>query len=403
MALTRAGRIVMVLSGLALVGYGLHRYGVFERTVAPPAAPGATVPPERKEVTVRLSLLYGTEKERWLKAAVEAFARKRPEIGVELRGMGTIEAVRAIADGREKPTVWSPADDIALNLLDAEWSLQKGTTIVERTGEDAPQPLVITPLVMIAWEERAKVMATAAKGGDPSDWRVVHALSSSPKGWLGIGGPAEWGYVKPGHTAPNASNSGLQTIVLMAYAFHQKSSGLKPADILNEGFQKWLREIEGAVNKFGSSSGTYMKDMILYGPSRYDFIWNYESVAIGDMGAAQGRWGNLAIFYPRPTLWSNHPFALLGGDAITPEQRVAARALREFLLSKEIQASALAFGFRPANPDIRVLSDDPNNPWNRLKPYGIRVDVPAVAEPPSGEVTRLLLETWRRNVESAVR
>lgn len=29
------------------------------------------------------------------------------------------------------------------------------------------------------------------------------------------------------------------------------------------------------VGRFGSSSGTYIRDMTLYGPSKYDFIWNY--------------------------------------------------------------------------------------------------------------------------------
>jgi ABC-type Fe3+ transport system substrate-binding protein len=142
-----------------------------------------------------------------------------------------------------------------------------------------------------------------------------------------------------------------------------------------------------------------MREMILYGPSKYDFIWNYESVAISDMAAAQGRWGNLAIYYPRPTLWSNHPFVLLKGSWVTPEQRAAVRELREFLLSSPVQERALAFGFRPANPDVKVLGNDPANPWNRLRPFGVRLDVPAVADPPSGEVTRLLLETWRRVVE----
>jgi ABC-type Fe3+ transport system substrate-binding protein len=400
MRLTRAGRILMLLSGIALIGYALHKYKVFEgKTAATLGSPSPA--PERKGVKVRLGLLYGTEKERWLKAAVEEFAQKRPEIGVDLKGMGTIDAVRAIAEGREKPVVWSPADEIALNLLDNEWTLQKGSAIVDRS-DPGPTPLVVTPLVMIAWEERAKVLAAAAKG-DPTDWRVVHALASSPKGWLGIGGSADWGYVKPGHTAPSRSNSGLQTLVLMAYGFHQKQAGLKPADILNEGFQKWLREIESTVGRFGDSSGTYMKDMVLYGPSKYDFIWNYESVAIGDMAAAQGRWGNLAVFYPKPTLWSNNPFAILRGDWVSPEQQAAARELREFLLSARVQSSALAFGFRPANPDVKVLTEDPTNPWNRLKAYGIRVEVPPVAETPSGEVTRLLLETWRRVVESPTR
>jgi ABC-type Fe3+ transport system substrate-binding protein len=255
---------------------------------------------------------------------------------------------------------------------------------------------------MIAWEERAKVMAAAAKG-DPTDFRLIHDLATSPRGWLGLGGSADWGYVKPGHTSPSRSNSGLQTVVLMAYSFHQKRAGLKPADILDERFQKWLREVENAVGRFGDSSGSYMKDMVLYGPSKYDFIWNYESVAIGDMGNAQGRWGNLSVYYPKPTLWSNNPLALLKGDWVSPEQRAAARELQQFLLSAPIQARALGFGFRPANPDVKVLNDDPSNPWNRMKPFGVRVEVPPVAEAPSGEVTRLLLETWRRVVEAPVR
>ncbi len=398
--MTRAGRVLMLLCGLALLGYGLNRYGVFSKRPAP--APGASVAPPRPGATVKIRLVYGTEKEKWLKAAVEEFAKKRPEIEVELKGLGTIEAVRAIAEGRETPTVWSPADEIALNLLDTEWSLQKGTTIVERSGDLAPEPLVVTPLVMIAWEERAKVMAEAAHG-DPTSWQVIHALATNPRGWMGVGGSPDWGYVKPGHTAPSTSNSGLQTVILMAYGFHKKRAGLTPADVLNEGFQKWLREIETAVGKFGASSGTYMREMILYGPSKYDFIWNYESVAISDMAAAQGRWGNLAVYYPKPTLWSNHPFVVLKGSWVTPEQRTAARELREFLLSPAIQSRALGFGFRPANPEVKVLGSDPENPWNRLKPFGLSFDVPAVAEPPSGEVTRLLLETWRRVVEPQAR
>jgi ABC-type Fe3+ transport system substrate-binding protein len=393
--LTGVGRILMVVCGLALFGYAAHRYGLFDRLKKSTTAPVSTTMPTR----VRIPLLYGTEKEKWLKTAVEEFAQKRPEIGVDLKGMGTIDSVRAIAEGREKPVVWSPADEIALNLLDHEWSLAHGRGLVERAEGLAPQPLVLTPLVMIAWEDRAKALAAAGRG-DPTDWHVMHSLATDPQGWLGLKAPAEWGFVKPGHTAPSASNSGLQTLILMAYGYHKKRAGLVPADILNSGFQTWMREIEASVGKFGTSSGTYMRDMVLYGPSRYDLIWNYESVAISDMTAAQGRWGNLIVFYPKPTLWSNHPFAILGGDWVTPEQRAAANDLREFLLGTEIQSRALEFGFRPANPDVKLMTTDPQNPWNRLKPFGIRIDVPAVAEVPSGEVTRLLLETWRRVVEN---
>jgi ABC-type Fe3+ transport system substrate-binding protein len=401
--LTRAGRLVMALAGLSLVAYAAHRYGWF-------AAAGARLRSVTSGVaavtgakpSVHLTILYGTEKEKWLKATVEDYSRSHADVEIELRGLGTIDSVRAIAEGREKPTIWAPADEVALNLLDTEWSLKSGQPIVDRTADRAPEPLVLTPLVMIAWEQRARALATAT-GGDPTDWAAIHALASNPRGWLGVVAPAEWGYVKPGHTSPTASNSGLQTLVLMAYGYHKKRSGLKPADILNEGFHAWLRQIETAVSRFGSSSGTYMRDMILYGPSRYDFIWNYESIAISEMDSARGRWGDLAIYYPKPTLWSNHPFVFLSGDWVTPEQRAAALDLRSYLLSPAAQARALEFGFRPANPEVKVMTSDPQNPFNRLAPFGVRLEVPAVVEPPAGEVTRLLLETWRRVVEAPSR
>lgn len=389
-------RFLLVLVGLSLLGYAAWKQGWVgggPRSGAPTAPGEASAPPKGAKVT--LDFLYTTEKERWLKGALEEFAKARPDIYVKARGVGTIESIRLITEGKETPVAWSPADEVAINLLDTEWSLQKGAPIVDRAEDVAPQPLVITPLVVIAWEERAKALAKAGTG-DPADWAVIHQLATNPKGWLGVGASAEWGFVKLGHTAPNTSNSGLQALILMAYGFHGKSAGLVQADILDEKFQKWLKEIETAVGKFGNSSGTYMRDMVLFGPSKYDLIWNYESVAISEMAAAQGRWGNLSVYYPKPTLWSNHPFVVLKSAAATPEQREAAKVLRDFLLSVPIQQRALDAGFRPANPDVKVLTADPNNPWNRLKPFGIRVDIPPTAEPPSGEVTRLLLETWRR-------
>src|SRR5262245_50721840 len=398
------GRFLAVLIGLGLLAYAGVKYGWFDRLRGGRSAgPAGTVAEGRKEspAGVTVDFLYTTEKEQWLKAAVEEFHRQHPEIAVNLKPTGSIESVRSLADGVEKPTVWSPADEAAINLLDTEWTLSKGRSLTEKSGDLAPQPLVLTPLVVIAWEERAKLLT--AHGDGPTDFKVLHALATSPKGWLSVGGPAEWGYVKLGHTAPNSSNSGLQTLILMAYSFTGKRANLKSADVLDEKFQKWLKEFELAVGKFGTSSGTYMKEMVLYGPSKYDIIFNYESVAIGYMAAAEGRWGNLAVFYPNPTLWSNHPLVFFDADWVSAEQRAAARKLRDFLQTPAVQARAMEFGFRPANPEVKVLSNDPANPWNRLKAAGVRVEVPPVADPPSGEVTRLLLETWRRVVEAPAR
>src|SRR5262249_59077125 len=112
------------------------------------------------------------------------------------------------------------------------------------------------------------------------DGRTSQDAAALPEGWIGRGAPGEWGFVKLGHTAPNTSNSGLQTLVLMTYGYHGKRAGLKPEDVLDPAYQKWLKEIETAVGKFGWSSGAYMKEMVLFGPSKYDLVWNYENGAI---------------------------------------------------------------------------------------------------------------------------
>jgi ABC-type Fe3+ transport system substrate-binding protein len=394
------GKILIFLIGLGLLVYAAFKYGWIKRPQVGGSASSSSAsgPRPNPNAKVTIDFLYTTEKEAWLKSAVEEFQRQQPDIAVNLQPTGSIESVRNLAEGAAKPTIWSPADEAAINLLDTEWTLSRGHSLIEKKGDLAPQPLVVTPLVVIAWEERAKLLS--ARGEGPADFKTLHALAMSPKGWTSVGGPSEWGYVKLGHTAPNSSNSGLQTLILMAYSYTGKRSNLRSADILDDKFQKWMKEIETAVGKFGTSSGTYMKEMVLYGPSKYDIIFNYESVAIGFMAAAEGRWGNLSVFYPNPTLWSNHPLVFFSADWVSPDQLAAARKLRDFLLSQPVQARAMEFGFRPSNPDVKVLSSDPANPWNRLKSAGVRVDVPPVADAPSGEVTRLLLETWRRVVEA---
>ena len=82
-------------AGLSLLGYAAWKQGwvgAGPKTGAP-TSPGETVaPPKRAKVT--LSFLYTTEKERWLKGALEEFAKARPGIYVKARGVGTIESIR---------------------------------------------------------------------------------------------------------------------------------------------------------------------------------------------------------------------------------------------------------------------------------------------------------------------
>ena len=342
----------------------------------------------------RVRLLYSTEKAAWLEEAVKSFESKEPTVGVELVAKGSLEAVEAILEGQEKPTIWSPADFVAIQLLADDWKTKHAGSQIIGSGAHAPQPLVLTPLVFAAWEDRGKVLDTDGKG---IPWSRIRDAVAADEGWPGIGGDSSWGFVKLGHTDPTLSNSGLQALLLMAHAFHGKRSGLEVADVIDTKFQEFLQTIEKGVPKFGKSTGTFMTDMVLYGPSKFDVVVSYENLAIQHIPNARGRWGNLRVYYPEQTMWSSHPAALLEADWVSAAQKAAAEKLMTYLRSKPVQQAALSHGFRPSDPSIPIVGGS-TSPFESAKAFGVRVDLPPAIDPPPGPVIRNVMELWSRRI-----
>jgi Bacterial extracellular solute-binding protein len=393
--------VILALFGLAVVGAFAFIFTRREKGAAYVAAsaespvtasPAAAAPPAS---VTRIRFLYGSEKKAWVVEALGRFAKVHPEIAVETVEKGSLDIVQAVLDQGERPTLISPADDVALNLLTSDWKQKNGSDLVAAEGAGQPQPLVLTPLVLVAWEDRAAALAGKEK---QLTFRQLHDAIKNPKGWPGAGGKADWGFVKLGHTNPARSNSGLQALILMAYEFQKKRSGLEVRDVLDEKFQEFLKTIEKGVPKFGTSTGSFMEEMVLYGPSKYDVVVTYENLAIQHIPNAQGRWGNLRVFYPSQTLWSSHPVAVLNGDWVSASQRAAAEVLIAFLRDKPEQQRALALGFRPANPEVPVLSSDGTGPFKSAEAFGVRADLGSVVEPPPGPVVRNLMELWSRQI-----
>ena len=357
------------------------------------AGPDASKGPSSDAVEV--TVLYSTEKKDWIEAAAQSFQVEHPDIKLIMRGMGSLQSAEAILDGREKPVVWSPADSLVLNLLVSDWDARYHTPLVDAAGH---LKLVGRARNMIvAWEDRANVLLKA--GGGTISWKSIEAAVSSNQGWPAIGGKAEWGFVKLGHTDPTQSNSGLQALLLMTMEYYGKTTGLTVADVLDPGYQAFIAGTEKGVAKFEASTGTFMTDMVRFGPSKYDIAAVYEGIAISQIENAQGRWGNLRVYYPATTIWSDHPAAVLQGDWVTDAQKAAARTWLSYLRSAPIQQRALTLGFRPASPEVPIVSSDANNPFVKYSSYGVQVEIPPVANPPDGSVVRNLLTMWSRVVK----
>jgi ABC-type Fe3+ transport system substrate-binding protein len=395
-------RALIIIGLLAAVGgvFYLARRGNDAGAPGRGQDSGSTSRPATSRGVTEISFLYSTEKREWVEAAAAAFQKENPTIKLNLVGKGSLDAAQAILDGREKPTVWSPADTAVLRMLESDWATEPARgPLFAQAGDDAPQSLVITPLVFVVWEDRAAVLLKANEGKAVS-WKAIHKAVASDQGWPAIGGKADWGFVKLGHTDPTRSNSGLQAMLLASFEYYNKRSGLTVGDLLDPKYQEWVKQLEKGVSRFETSTGTFMTDMVRFGPSKYDIAVVYENLAISQISNAQGRWGNLKVYYPPLTLWSDHPAAVLQGDWVTPKQKEAAKQWLTYLRSRPVQERALAFGFRPADPAVPIKTQDAANPFTRLAEHGILVDVPPVAEVPEGPVVRNLLTMWSRVVGS---
>jgi ABC-type sulfate transport system substrate-binding protein len=93
-------------------------------------------------------------------------------------------------------------------------------------------------------------------------------------------------------------------------------------------------------------------------------------------------------------MWNENPYYILDVPWSSEAQRSAARAFLQFLMSEESQAKALAYGFRPGNPKVGV--NFPESPFLQNERYGIRIDIPRIAEPPKAEVVDTLISSFRR-------
>jgi hypothetical protein len=268
--------------------------------------------------------------------------------------------------------------------------------MVDYADTDNCRSILTTPLVLVAWRERGNVLWDEEPGDDL--WKQMHAALNDPAGWERYEHP-EWGYIKFGHTDPTRSNSGFMTLVLMTYGYYNKTEELSAEEILsNQEFQQWLEEFEASISEFGASTGTYMKDIVAYGPSKYDIVAVYEATAIENIDNALGRYGELRIYYPPATIMSDHPFCILDATWVNDEKKQAAQMFMAYLEDTPAQELALvSYGFRPVDQSIEL--DMLGSPFNQYLQNGLKINLPVEVQLPSGSVLDTLLTFWIRNIQ----
>lgn len=338
---------------------------------------------------VTVGIAYGTEKRQWLEWAVAEFAKtdSGKNISIDLIPTGSLDGARKVVAGDERINVWSPASSVYKEVFLEEWSLSNpGQSPIAK--EDL---LAISPMVFVGWKERMD--AFESRYSQVTFDAIAKGLAA-PSGWEEIAARPDWGFFKFGMTDPNRSNSGMLGLTLMAHHFHNKARPLSKGDVVDAEFQKWLRALAPAISGMTDSTGNLMREMILKGPSVYDCVVVYENLAIDYLKNAQGRWGDLAVYYPSLNIWNDNPYYVLSNSWTSPQERKAAESFLKFLLSKTAQERALVHGFRPADTSIAI--NGPDSPFTKYRANGIRLDIPRAVENPNADAVFELLTGWQR-------
>lgn len=379
-------------------GFGLRRAALLVTLIAlvisacsGESGGAANQPTNLPPDAVRVLFTYGSEKDAWVKAVTQTFNSSNTRtasgklIVAEPVPFGSVESGMDVVEGRTQPALWSPASRLTLPVVN-EANLQKAGKPLVDEGEC--RDLVISPTVIMMWRPMAEAL------GYPQEqigWSDLIALATSPNGWADYGKP-QWGRFRFGHTHPDFSNSGLQSIVAIAYAATGKQRGLTPEDIAKPETVQFMREIESAIAHYGRSTGFFGNAMGQRGTAYLSAAVVYENVVIENNSDPTKR-GRLefpvvAIYPKEGTFQTDHPACIPDMPYVTPELREAAEIYRKFLLAEAQQRRALEFGFRPADPSIALTA--PFTPENGVDPLQPQNTLAV----PSAATIRAIRELW---------
>ena len=248
------------------------------------------------------------------------------------------------------PTAWIADSRYLVELANVPYKARLGRDVFLTDGEYRARPLAISPMVWGIYNSRAEALL---KKYPEINWRTIHDAALVKGGWGELGGDPTWGFFKPVIPNPQKNIGGLEAMVSAAGEYFNNTR-IDTASISQKDFQTWLLELMKAVTGLGVSSYT-AEDFALFGYSVGDGGLLLESDLLQNMQGMQNRWDdNMNIYYPQFLTWHDFPFAVWVGPETTALQKNAAIDFEQYLLNDPQQERALAYGLRPANPNVKV-------------------------------------------------
>ncbi len=402
--------VALVIVGVALLWRALTPGTAEELTVERPDA-----------ITVRV--LTALPVEPWVRAAAEDFNDSDPELeGVPLQvevvamdGLSALGrwdrndfgALAADADIDnltpeqeaaldDFPTVWIPDSRYLVELANASYKERLGRDVFLTDGQYRARPIAISLFTWGIYESRATVLEEQF---EEISWSTIHDAAVAKGGWPELGGDPSWGYFKLVVPNPNKNAGGLAAMIAAAGEYHGRTD-VGVDHVTDPAFQAWLGELMGAVTDVSSASAYTAEDFALFGYSVGDGGQLLESDLLQNMQGILTRWEDpLVLYYPDYVTWFDFPFTVWMGPETSALEKNAALAFQQHLLSEAQQKDALAYGLRPANPDVAVDAD-PDSLFVKWEDQGVEPVVPRAdaMRSPNRDVLLALLRWFELNV-----
>lgn len=304
------------------------------------------------------------------------------------------------ADARQAledfPTAWIPDSRYLVELANASYKERLGRDVFLTDGEYRARPIAISLFAWGLYASRADVLE--AQFGE-INWESIHDAAIARSGWPDLGGQPAWGFFKLVVPNPSKNVGGLAAMISAAGEFYGRTD-ISVADVTDPAFQAWLLELMGAVTDFSSASAYTAEDFALFGYSVGDGGQLLESDLLQNMQGILTRWEDpLRIYYPAYVTWFDFPFTVWVGPETSALKKNAALAFQRYLLSDEQQQAALAYGLRPANPNVPVDAGD-DSLFVRWQNQGVQPVIPRTTamRSPDRDVLLTLLRWFELNV-----
>jgi hypothetical protein len=292
------------------------------------------------------------------------------------------------------PTAWIPDSRYLVELVNAAYKERLGRDVFLTDGEYRARPLAISLLAWGIYDSRANALED--RYGEIS-WQTIHDAAMAPGGWGELGGENDWGFFKLAISNPRKNISGLAAMVAAAGEYFGKTN-ITVEDVTDPDFQAWLGEVMSSMSDL--SGGTYtVADLALFGYTTGDAGQLLESDLLVNMQGIQTRWADpLRLVYPEYVTWFDFPYTVWMGPETSAAEKNAALEFEEYLLSEEVQQKALAYGLRPANPEVLITGQ--GSLFDQWAGQGVLGIVPRTTamRSPDRDVLQALLRWFDLNV-----